>query len=223
MIQVLRESKEAPGEIRERVVRAGGVNRLGEANYRIVWGWSRLAWIGGKWADRDSSGNVIRERIELRQEPKYIPHDRWHIERWLPPEAFGTRAQWFAQTMEKEDGILIPALGPYPSRGEYEHCFTVQGPGGEFLPLTAAVCDAVVRAIEWTRRQPARALRSAIDRREQGSERAWDVRADALLEDAGRAFHGAPFVNGMQTADLLASGAEAPVFEGCCAGAEGSV
>ena len=196
MMRVIREAKEAPGEIRERLVRAGGLNRLGEANYRIVWGWSRLAWIGGKWADRDESGNVIRERIELRQEPKYIPHDRWHIERWLPPEAFGSRREWYAQTLEREDGILIPALGPYPSRGEYEHCFTVQGIGGEFLPLTAAVCESVVRAIEWTRRQSGSELRGAIERRELGIERAWDAGADALFDDSGRAFGGAAFVGG---------------------------
>ncbi len=194
MIQVIREAKEAPGEIRERVVRAGGFNRFGEANYRVVWGWSRLAWIGGRWVDRDASGNVIRERVELRQEPKYIPHDRWHIERWLPPEAFGDRTQWYEQTMEKEDGILVPALGPYPSRGEYEHCFTVQGQGGEFLPLTACVCDSVVRAIEWTRRLSPRVTRSALDRREQKVERVWDSAADDLFAEAGPAFHGAVFV-----------------------------
>lgn len=196
MIRVIREAKEAPREIRERLARAGGLNRLGEANYRIVWGWSRLAWIGGKWADRDASGNVIRERIELRQEPKYVPHDRWHIERWLPPETFGSRAEWFAQTVEREDGILIPALGPYPSRGEYEHCFTVQGIGGEFLPLTATVCDSVVRAMEWTRRQSAEELRGAIERREQAAERSWDAGADALFDDSGPAFDGAAFVGG---------------------------
>ena len=194
MIHVLREAKEAPEEIQARVARAGGMNLYGEPNFRVVWGWSRLTWIGGKWADRDSSGNVIRERIELRREPKYIPHDRWHIERWLPPEAYGTRDQWRAQTIESEDGILIPALGPYPSRGDYEHCFTVQGARGEALPLTAAVCDAVVRAIEWTRQQPPRTLRRALDRREDRGQRAWHAHADDVLDDSGRAFHGMPFV-----------------------------
>src|ERR1700733_3190472 len=87
-------------------------------------GGSRLSWIGGRWTDRDAHGNVIREAIELRQEPKYAPIDRWHIERWLPPEAYGTPDEWAMRTTEVENGIRIPALGPYPSRGEYEHCFT---------------------------------------------------------------------------------------------------
>ena len=43
---------------------AGGRNRFGEPNYRAVWGWSRLDWIGGKWEDRDASGSLIREVVE---------------------------------------------------------------------------------------------------------------------------------------------------------------
>src|SRR5258708_38492345 len=88
MIKILRETHEAPASIQERVARAGGLNRLGEPNFRVVWGGSRLAWIGGRWTDRDADGSGIRETIELRRVPKYIPHDRWHIERWTPPELY---------------------------------------------------------------------------------------------------------------------------------------
>ncbi len=47
MIRVTRETHEAPAEIQERVARAGGWNIYGEANFRVVWGGSRLCWIGG--------------------------------------------------------------------------------------------------------------------------------------------------------------------------------
>ena len=62
--------------------------------------------------------------------PKYFPHERWHVERWMPPETYGSRKSWWASTIEREGGILVPALGPYPSRGEYEHCFTLSGGEG---------------------------------------------------------------------------------------------
>jgi hypothetical protein len=110
-----------------------------------VWGGSRLTWIGGPWIDRDASGNVVRERVELRRVPKYIPHDRWHIERWMPPEFFGSPEMWYAQTIQVEDGIRIPALGLYPSRGEYEHCFTLEHANGQFMPLDVAACDWIAR------------------------------------------------------------------------------
>ncbi|MGH9738698.1 MAG: hypothetical protein ACRD4X_08935 [Candidatus Acidiferrales bacterium] len=177
------------------MARAGGYNRFGEPNFRVVWGGARLAWIGGRWTDRDAHGNVIREAIEMRQEPKYVPHDRWHIERWLPPEAYGCPELWRAQTTEIEDGISIPALGPYPSRGDYEHCFTLASMRGEFIPLSPAACDWIVRAVEWARRQPRGARRAAVAARESGSALDFDRVADDLLDDAAPAFHAQPFVS----------------------------
>lgn len=194
MIQVVRERHDTPASLESRVARAGGLNRYGEPNFRVVWGWSRLTWIGGKWTDTDLSGNLLREVIELRQLPKYFPHDRWHIERWLPPEAYGSPALWYSQTLEREDGILIPALGPYPRRGEYEHCFTLQGLRGEFVPLSPAACEWIVHAIEFARTRPTAEHRVALERRELAHDRAWHAQADAILGDATPAFHGVPFV-----------------------------
>jgi hypothetical protein len=133
MIRVIRETHDTPENVAHRLARAGGTNRYGEPNYRAIWGWNRLAWIGGKFEDRDEHGALLRERVELRKEPKYPAVNRWHVERWLPPETYGSPRAWYAQTIERENGISIPALGPYPSRGEYEHCFTLETPRGEFL------------------------------------------------------------------------------------------
>jgi hypothetical protein len=124
---------------------------------------------------------MVREKIELRRVPKYFPLDRWHIERWAPPESYGSPEQWYARTTETENGIRLPALGPYPSRGEYEHCFTLSGANEEFIPLTPTVCDWVVKAIEWARRQPKAATRTAIASREARREKEWNNRVDELL------------------------------------------
>jgi hypothetical protein len=74
-IRVTRETYATPAAIAERITRAGGTNRYGEPNFRVVWGGARLTWIGGRWTDRDAHGNVSREAIELRQVPKYLPID----------------------------------------------------------------------------------------------------------------------------------------------------
>ncbi len=194
MIHILRETHEAPASLQQRLARAGGLNRYGEPNFRVVWGWSRLTWIGGKWTDTDAHGNVTREIIELREVPKYFPFDRWHIERWMPPETYGSPQQWYGQTIERNDGVSIPALGPYPRRGEYEHCFTLAGPRGEFVPLSPSTCEAIARAVEFARAQPTRAHCAALARREMDREHSWDAHADAVFNDAAPAFHGAPFV-----------------------------
>src|ERR1700683_565742 len=86
MIRVLRETHTAAAGVAKRLARAGGLNRFGEPNFRAVWGWSRLAWIGGKFEDRDASGALVRETVALRLEPKYAPLDRWALERVGPAE-----------------------------------------------------------------------------------------------------------------------------------------
>ena len=196
MIEVIREAKRAPREIAERLERVGGLNRYGRANFRVVWGWSRLTWIGGKWTDRDASGNVIREVRELRRVPKYLPHDRWHLERWLPPELYGPPERWYERTIEQEEGAAagIPALGPFPREGEYEHCFTLEGPQGEFLPLSAGVVEWLARAIEYSRAIPAARKRRALAEREERDDREYEEWAWELLDDAAPAMHGQTFV-----------------------------
>jgi len=195
MIRVLRETHDTPENVALRLERAGGFNRLGEANYRAVWGWNRLAWIGGKFEERDpATGSLLREVVELRQEPKYPAVNRWHIERWMPPEVYGSPRTWYAQTIERENGVSIPALGPYPSRGEYEHCFTLETPRGEFLQLTATAAEHIARAIEWSRKFPRSAKKAQLYSREQRKENDYDQWAYDALDDSVPAFHKQPFV-----------------------------
>jgi hypothetical protein len=151
MIRILRETHEAPASMAKTLTRAGGTNRFGEPNFRVVWGWSRLAWIGGRFEDRDAAGNLIRESIELRFEPKYFQRNRWHIERWCAPEIYGSPEDWTRATLEVEGARSIAALGPFPSRGEYEHAFTLEGPQNEFIQLTATIAERLARMIEASR------------------------------------------------------------------------
>ena len=195
MILILRETHDTPKSVARTLALAGGVNRFGEPLYRAIWGWNRLAWIGGKFEERDPvTGSLLREVVELRQEPKYPAVDRWHIEKWLPPETYGSPRNWWAQTIEIEGGRGIPALGPYPARGEYEHCFKLEGPRGEFVQLTATIAEHIARAIERSRRHPRSAGKRALYEREQRQERSYDAYAYDVLDDAVPAFHRRPFV-----------------------------
>ncbi len=181
MIVTMRENYDAPACVARELALAGGYNRFGEPNYRAVWGWSRLDWIGGKWEERDSTGALVREVVELRREPKYTPHNRWHIERWMPPESYGSPEQWHAETLEIANGRSIPALGPYPSRGDYEHCFTLEGPRGEFVQLTPAAARHIARAIEMSRGVSRAKCKEALEDRVLREEREYDTYAEAAL------------------------------------------
>ncbi len=194
MIRVVRETHRAPASVSRRLEIAGGANRFGRPNYRAVWGWSRLGWIGGKWEDRDAEGKLVRETVTLRRVPKYTPHDRWHIERWVAPEAYGSPREWYARTVEREKGVSVPALGPYPERGEYEHCFTLAGARGEFVQLTPTVAEYVALAIERGRHASAGERRACLDDRERREGRAYDAWAWDALDSGSAAFSGCPFV-----------------------------
>ena len=193
-IEVLRETHDTPKSVTRRLLLAGGTNRFGEANYRAVWGWNRLAWIGGKFEDRDERGALLRERIELRREPKYPAVNRWHIERWVPPETYGSPRTWYLQTTERVGAQSVPALGPYPSRGDYEHCFALETPQGEFIQLTATIAEYVARAIERSRVGPRAQSRAQLYKREAHEDQSYADWAYDLLDDAVPAFHKQPFV-----------------------------
>ncbi len=194
MIRILRETHATPEHVARRLHRAGGSNRYGEPNYRVVWGWNRLAWIGGTFCDRDEQGNLLREVVDLRLEPKYPSVNRWHVERWVPPEAYGSPRTWYAQTVERANGVSVAALGPYPARGDYEHCFTLQGPDGAFVQLTPAIVEHVARAVEWSRGFGRAQHRHCMDRREGRKERSYESWAYDVLDDQVPAFHKQPFV-----------------------------
>lgn len=181
MIRVLREQHQASAAVERRLRLAGGINRFGEPNYHAVWGWSRLGWVGGLWEDRNAAGELLRSVAELRFVPKYEPLDRWHIERWVPPEAYGPPREWYLQSTELAGGMRIPALGPYPSRGEYEHCFTLEDAQGRFVQLTPRVAEHIAMAIEFSRNLRSGVRRAAIERRIEREERAYDSYVDSLL------------------------------------------
>ena len=96
--------------------------------------------------------------------------------------------------VEIADGRSIPALGPYPSRGDYEHCFTLEGSQGEFVQLTPTVAERIAQAIEWGRKFRPAQRRVALDRRASQEEREFDARAYGILDDAVPAFHKQRFV-----------------------------
>lgn len=165
MIQVLRERHEAPPEIRERLNRAGGLNPYGEPNFRVVWGWNRMEWNGQDYW------------------PKYLPAERWHLEAWLPPEKFGSIEQW----REEE-------LGPFPSRGDYELCYTLQDVAGNFLPLTPTAAERLALMVKISRGFTSTERKTAYEQREEKKDRDYDSWAFDVLDDGVRAFHQQPFV-----------------------------
>jgi len=197
MIQIGRELQTVPPGLQSLVARAGGFNILGEPNFRVIWGWSRLTLIGGEWEDYSEDGSyLIRRVIEFREEPKYfLGLNRFHIEKWMPPEMYGPPQCWYDMTEEVGGGRSIDASGEFPSRGEYEHCWTIQNADQSFTPLDVHMCEVVIRAIEASRNMNRIDRRAAIDRREAQKEKDFELDSMNILHDARPALSGQPFVS----------------------------
>ncbi len=184
-----------PKSLETRLIAAGGLNRFGEPNFRVVWGQSRLTWMGGEWVIQDANGNDIGHVTEERQVPKYFPASRYYLEKWMPPEHYGSPESWAEYQIETVDGIRIPNLGPYPSRGEYELSMRFETRGGEYASLTGneqAIVD-LVQAIKRGECVSKTENWLAIQRQQEKKDRDWNCYADSILDDSNE-FEGKPHI-----------------------------
>lgn len=189
------EQLQTPAWATSALARAGGLNPFGQPMFVLSWGWSRLSPIGGHWDDNGA--------FEVRMVPKYMSKDehgnltfnRWHIEKWLPAEMYGSPEDWDARTIEWENeaektGRSLQSLGPYPSRGEYELCLTLAGKRGEFMAPTIVILETCVQLIEAGRLEPKSKRKAALYEREAKRERDEIARNEDILGDVSPYFKG---------------------------------
>lgn len=142
MILAPYERRECPPEFAERVREAGGLNRFGGANFRIIWGETKTSWIGGMWpvtTVADAGGEIARVP-EMRECLEY-GFPAWILERWYPPEAYGSEENWYAET--RDPLSRLPLLGPYPDAGYYEMAYKLTVDGFP-VELTDEVIDELI-------------------------------------------------------------------------------
>lgn len=190
-IEVLREHHEPPVYAVRLATIAGGLNRFGKPNYRWVWGWSRLDLIGGEFIDRTPEGKVWSRFVGMRWVPKYAPYSRWHLEKWVPPEVYGSPRMWALTTRETVFGgttpVSVASLGPYPQFGDYEQSLVLDQPCARclrlklhqkcehrtFQQLTCEIAFRMARALEFSRNIDEAERRAAVVKRE-----AWEALQD---------------------------------------------
>ena len=145
----------------EEICRRYGVNRFGEAIWRVRSCRDRVMFIGGYW---DENG-----RFEYKRTRRYGNQGSWILERYVPAKVFGDPRTWAGRTSNTE-GYLNQ--GAYPVDGVYicTDMFT--------QPLTPTL---VMRAIQssalgdladaWMK---ADVKRQEIDARERKSDESFD-------------------------------------------------
>jgi hypothetical protein len=85
--------------------------------------------------------------VGMSYAPKYSPRnrERFHVEKWLPAEFYGTPESWRRDTVRMDGSVEVETLGPFPSRGDYETLFTFETPEGKYLEPTV---DALITVIK---------------------------------------------------------------------------
>lgn len=147
-----------PAHIQKVLRTTGGLTRTGVPKYRLVCAPYRLAPAGGRWVDWDEQLTVserkegerapLRVTCEVRMSPRYPTNQTgWVLEKWCPPEDYGTPEKWYSPQVTggtmlwlPEDMKYMPALGEYPSAGDFEHI-------GYCFPNEALTCVVVETAV----------------------------------------------------------------------------
>jgi hypothetical protein len=191
----------------ETLNRKFSVNLFGEPNVRIVWAPSILENVAGLWTDRDpESGALVRQVAGVRRVQKYAHlGERWVLEKWVPPERYGSPGVWDAMNEQAVGFETFDTLGAFPHRGEYEHVFTFEYPDSPAVKpeFRGAFAEPSVARIErWADGyatgqrmnyfERLAAIKKNIERREKIRDQEASDKYDELCKEA---FYGAPFVS----------------------------
>jgi len=146
-----------------------GTNPHGKPNWRVIWSEDRVRFECGQWRRTYGEGR-----------------NRWMVERWCPPDTYGSREAW--ETMREPDGSM--SLGPFPSEGDYEWSFTFETPDGQGCPLDPGLLTLLCRCIEKGRLMSDAQRKAAIRARLDREQREWEERAGAIFDEAQGPFGG---------------------------------
>lgn len=144
--------------------------------YRIIWSESRLYMLGGEWPDG---------RVEYRWAPYYAGRKEWVLEKWLSPQEFaGSKETWELEYRDSRTGLY--AMGPYPSEGWYDHCYSFPNDAPPNL-------EQIVPLLEYGRNHHTFAqIKTALHLWHDRQRKEWEQRVEDGIREAQPAFGYAP-------------------------------
>lgn len=124
---------------------ASPLNLYGQPIFRVIWSPDSFDWAAGWWNDYDSNGTFVRQVWEARYVPRYHFTPRWIVERWMPPEFFGTKELWekFTTEFSETHGSMLE-LGPYPAEGKFLFVWKCENADGSYLEITPTIVDHTI-------------------------------------------------------------------------------
>ena len=100
------ETLECPPDFAKSLADLGGYNYFGEPVFRMVWAQAVRMETPG------DHGIYVEEPVPGMNQPC------WALQKWLPPEAYGTPELYELLFKDEQTGLML--TGPYPEFGRYE-------------------------------------------------------------------------------------------------------
>lgn len=148
-----------------------GKNPDGKPLYRVVWSESRTWLLGGSWPDNGE--------IEYRHCPYYGGRQEWVLEKWLPAVEYAGAKESWGSTIDHSlaaHGITVYTMGPYPSKGWYEHIYSFSGDAPPNLDELAPLFEA---SKDYTLEQ----LKAGVQLFHERKHQEWSDNFDDAVED----------------------------------------
>jgi hypothetical protein len=187
------ERLSCPVEFERRITEAGGRNRYGNPNFRIIWGQTETCVRGGFWPATDNSPEFTGYREVL--EGSGVPC--WILQMWKAPECFGTPLQYFMENRDESTGLQV--LGDYPWKGRYDTlnefiCREFQNGRltQEIMPLNSVIIDLIIPIVQQAQAATQLMRYTALKDREEKKQAALTQTIDDKRRDARMAFKGNP-------------------------------
>lgn len=178
-----------PKQYQDRITRAGGVNRYGDPNFKLVWSQSETHRAGGVWPHDRYAG--YRE-VYLANGSPYPPRQGyWLLLEWTPPEQYGSEAAYYFLHRDETTGLC--SLGPYPHRGRYEVAVKLIWTSFEDnrlviepWPLNSTVIDRIIPVILAGRSDSVQRRKEFAEAERVRTERKMESQIESLMNDAKR-------------------------------------
>jgi hypothetical protein len=181
----VQERLHCPAEFQDYLTHIFGVNHFGGPMFRIVWGQTETF----QMAAADGSGYV--EKLIGNGKPV------WLLQRWMPPEAFGTTELYYRFTADPETGLAL--LGEYPDFGRYETMITFESkhydPATnqlviETIPLDWEIIERAIPLLMQSQELTYWQIRAALEEQERLEEQAIVAEIADRLSDSLPNFYG---------------------------------
>lgn len=178
-----------PKHYQDRINRAGGRNRYGEPNFKLVWSQAFTHRAGGVWPHDRYAG--YREVYLANGSPYPPKHGYWLLLEWTPPEQYGSEAAYYFLHRDETTGLC--SLGPYPHRGRYQVAVKLIWTSFEDnklviepWSLNSTVIDRLIPVILAGRSDSHLRRREFAEAERIRAERKMDSQIDSLMNDAKR-------------------------------------